>query len=61
MLCNRIPRKKQANTVMGESQPSQADKFKEAARALECDDDSTRFEERVEKLVKHKPVEKAEG
>ncbi len=34
----------------------QTDKFKEAARALKCDDDDTRFEERVKKLVKHKPV-----
>jgi len=37
---------------------SQSDKFKEAARHLECDDDSDRFRERVGKLVKHKPVEK---
>ena len=35
---------------------SQAEKFKEAARALECDDDPQRFRERVGKLVKHKPV-----
>ncbi len=38
---------------------SQADKFREAARELECDDDEQRFQERVRKLVKHKPVEKA--
>jgi hypothetical protein len=38
----------------------QTDKFKEAARALECDDDPERFRERVGKLVKHKPVEKPE-
>ena len=37
---------------------SQTDKFKEAARALECDDDPEHFRERVGKLVKHKPVEK---
>jgi hypothetical protein len=37
---------------------SQSDKFKEAARALEPDDDPERFRERVSKLVKHKPVEK---
>ncbi len=36
--------------------PAQLDKFKEAARALECDDDEARFKERVGKLVKHKPV-----
>jgi hypothetical protein len=35
---------------------SQSDKFKEAARALECDDDAERFRERVGKLVKHRPV-----
>jgi hypothetical protein len=39
---------------------SQSDKFKEAARALECDDDEDRFKERVRNLVKHKPVEKRE-
>lgn len=32
--------------------PSQLDKFKEAARELECDDDEKRFKERVGKLVK---------
>lgn len=36
---------------------SQLDKFKEAARELECDDDEARFDERVKKLVKQKPVE----
>ena len=35
---------------------SQLDKFKEAARQLECDDDEARFDERIRKLVKHKPV-----
>ncbi len=42
------------------SNPAQLDKFKEAARALDCDDDEQRFKERVGKLVKHKPVEKPE-
>jgi hypothetical protein len=42
------------------SSNSQLDKFKEAARALECDDDDERFKERVRKLVKRKPVEKPE-
>lgn len=41
---------------MPNNQASQSDKFKEAARALECDDDEARFDERVRKLVKHKPV-----
>ncbi len=39
---------------------AQFDKFKEAARQLDCDDDEARFDERVKKLVKHKPVEKPE-
>jgi len=35
---------------------SQLDKFKEAARQLETDDDPERFKERLGKLVKHRPV-----
>jgi hypothetical protein len=42
---------------MTDEKRTQADKFKEAARELECDDDERRFRERVGKLVKHKPVE----
>lgn len=38
--------------------PSQLDKFKEAARALECDDDVDRFDERVKRIVTHKPADK---
>lgn len=38
----------------------QLDKFKQAARDLECDDDEKRFDERMKKLVKQKPVEKPE-
>jgi hypothetical protein len=41
---------------MTEKPSSQADKFKEAARELETDDDPARFEERLRKLVKHKPA-----
>ena len=37
-------------------QPTQLDKFKEAARELETDDDEARFDERLRKIVKHKPV-----
>jgi hypothetical protein len=37
---------------------SQLDKFKEAARQLEADDDPQRFKERLAKVVKHRPVEK---
>lgn len=43
-----------------ENSKTQSDKFKEAARALECDDDPERFREGVGKPVKHKPVEKPE-
>lgn len=39
---------------------SQLDKFKEAARQLETDDDEDRFEERLKKVVKQKPDEKKE-
>lgn len=37
---------------------TQLEKFKQAARELETDDDEARFDERMKKLVKHKPVEK---
>ena len=40
---------------------SQLDKFKEAARQLETDDDEERFEERLKKLVKQKPKDGEEG
>jgi hypothetical protein len=36
-------------------QMSQSDKFKEAARQLECDEDEAHFEERLRKVAKHKP------
>jgi hypothetical protein len=36
---------------------TQLDKFKQAARDLECDDDPTRFRERVGKLAVAKPKE----
>ncbi|WP_165778314.1 hypothetical protein [Mesorhizobium wenxiniae] len=36
----------------------QLDKFKEVARELECDDHEKCFDERLKKLVMHKPVEK---
>jgi len=41
-----------------ENKQTQLDKFKQAARELETDDDPKRFKERLGKLVKHKPVEK---
>ncbi|WP_200911561.1 hypothetical protein [Sphingomonas sp. Leaf33] len=42
----------------GQTPQSQLDKFKQAARDLETDDDPKRFADRLGKLVKHKPVEK---
>lgn len=33
----------------------QIDKFKDAARELECDDDEQRFRKRLERLAKQKP------
>jgi hypothetical protein len=38
----------------------QIDKFREAARRAECDDDATRFDERLKKLASapKKPTEK---
>jgi len=40
---------------------SQHDKFKEAARQLETDDDDERFNEKLRKLAKQKPGKKASG
>lgn len=45
------------STNRGVEKP-QIDKFKDAARELECDDDAQRFKERLGKLVQHKPSEK---
>lgn len=45
---------------MKDERKSQLDKFKEAARELETDDNPKRFKERLAKLVEHKPVEKPE-
>lgn len=33
----------------------QIDRFKEAARELGCDEDEARFDEKLGKLVKHRP------
>jgi hypothetical protein len=37
------------------NQKSQLDRFKEAAREVETDDDEARFNERLRKLAKPKP------
>lgn len=41
--------------MVSSSRKSQLDKFKEAARQLETDDDEERFEKKLKKLVKKKP------
>ncbi len=43
---------------MKTKQKTQLDRFKEAARQLETDDDEERFEERLKKLVKQNPEDK---
>ena len=48
------------NKALPDRPRSQLDKFQQAARELETDEDPKRFEERLRKLVKHKPVEKPE-
>lgn len=37
---------------------SQSDKFKEAARELECDEDESRWDERLRKVAEQKLEEK---
>ena len=36
---------------------SQLDKFKEAARAAECDEDEARWDERLRKVARQRPEE----
>lgn len=38
---------------------SQSEKFKEAARELECDEDEARWDERLKKIAKQKPQDDA--
>lgn len=40
---------------MTKTTKTQSDKFKEAARDLEADEDETRWEERLKKVAKQKP------
>jgi len=40
---------------MSKAKKSQSDKFKEAARELECDEDEARWDERLRKVAKGKP------
>ena len=44
-------------TSASHDQPSsQLDKFKQAARDLECDPDEKRWEDRLRKVAAHKPA-----
>ena len=43
-------------SLMADKQ-TQSDKFKEAARELEADEDEARWEERLKKVAKPKPVD----
>jgi hypothetical protein len=40
------------------NEKTQADKFKEAARDLDCDTDEKRWDAKLKKVVKHKSVGK---
>ena len=42
-------------TATEKDEESQLDKFKQAALDLECDNDSTRFKERLRKVAKATP------
>lgn len=42
---------------MDKPPPTQSEKFKEAARELECDEDETAWDERLRKIAKQKAVE----
>jgi hypothetical protein len=46
---------------LADSNPkTQREKFEQAARELETDDDPARFDERMKKLVRQKPAETPE-
>ncbi|MGC9368818.1 MAG: hypothetical protein ACP5DX_04670 [Paracoccaceae bacterium] len=45
---------KGGSTLPNQETKTQLDKFKEAARQLETDDDDERFEKKLKKLVKQK-------
>jgi hypothetical protein len=40
------------------SKSAQSDKFKDAARALECDESEERFDAALKKIAAHKPPDK---
>jgi hypothetical protein len=46
--------------AVAERYETQSDKFKKAARDLDCDTDEKRWDAKLKKVVKHKLVEKPE-
>lgn len=44
-----------------DDEKSQLDKFKDAARELECDDDEQRFKERLGRLIKGEKLRDRDG
>ncbi len=40
---------------MDKPEPTQLDKFKQAARDAECDEDEARWDEKLKKVAGHKP------
>lgn len=53
---SNLGKKQTEQNFMTDTPQTQVDKFKQAARELETDDEPKRFAERLGKLVKHKPV-----
>ena len=41
--------------MMTKNQPSQIDRFKEAAREAECDEDKARWEAKLREIARQKP------
>jgi hypothetical protein len=46
---------------MTKPKQTQLDKFKQAARELETDDDEKNFDEKLEKIARQKPASKPEN
>ncbi len=46
---------------MDKLEPTQSDKFKNAARALECDEDEARWDDRFKKVAKRKSADALKG
>jgi hypothetical protein len=46
---------------MPQNEQSQSEKFKQAARDLECDPDEAKWEDKLRKVVKQKSADKKDG